>query len=106
MPIFIKDFSWHQTDTKIGLILQLKTIKSATQVDIFIAEKYLKVSHSPHFFEAFLPHKIDVDKSLAVVNSQSSTINFDLVKLVPNKQWAELSLPDLPLEVKKAKVCL
>ena len=60
MPIVIKEYSWHQTATKISIDLQ--DIKS-NNFDIFITEDYLKVSANPYIFEAFLPQKINVDLS-------------------------------------------
>ena len=60
MPIVIKKYNWHQTTSKISIDLQ---IASNNPSDIFITEDYLKVSSPPYLFEAFLPHKINVDLS-------------------------------------------
>ena len=60
MPIVIKEYSWHQTATKISI--DLPNIRS-NNFDIFITDDYLKVSANPYIFEAFLPQKIDVDLS-------------------------------------------
>ena len=60
MPIVIKKYNWHQTTSKISIDLP---IASNNPSDIFITEDYLKVSSPPYLFEAFLPHKINVDLS-------------------------------------------
>ena len=97
MPIIIKEYSWHQSAQKVSIDIPLK---NATNSDIFITESYLKVSAPPYIFEAFLPSKINVDRSHA--NKTNSQINFELTKL-DSELWTEVKLENLDLETTKLK---
>ena len=86
MPIIIKDFTWHQSLQKVSIDIPLKkTINS----DIFITEAYLKISAPPYIFEAFLPAKIDVDKSVA--HKTDTEIKFELTK-IEQENWENVQL--------------
>ena len=86
MPLVIKEYSWTQTPLRVSLEVPLT---STHNVDIFITEEYLKISALPYFFEAFLPQKIDVDKSCATKTETS--VRFELCKLLPQENWDCLS---------------
>lgn len=43
MPIFIKDFSWNQTEKLVIIQVSLKGV-CLKNIDIFTSDKYLKVS--------------------------------------------------------------
>jgi len=86
MPIIIKDFTWHQSSQKISIDIPLK---NANNADIFITESYLKISAPPSIFEAFLPAKIDVDKSVA--SKTDTQIKFELTK-VEQENWHNVQL--------------
>ena len=86
MPIIIKDFTWHQSLQKVSIDIPLKKTINA---DIFITEAYLKISAPPYIFEAFLPAKIDVDKSVA--HKTDTEIKFELTK-IEQENWENVQL--------------
>ena len=86
MPIIIKDFTWHQSSQKVSIDIPLK---KANNADIFITESYLKISAPPSIFEAFLPAKIDVDKSVA--SKTDTQIKFELTK-IEQENWPNVQI--------------
>ena len=63
MPIEIKEYTWHETDSSVFITLSLNGVYKY-KMDLFYSPEYLKVSYPPYFFEAFLPAKIWTDLSL------------------------------------------
>ena len=42
MPLFVKDYSWHETDAEVVLKLPLKGVKSS-KVDVTATNRFIKV---------------------------------------------------------------
>lgn len=88
MPIHVSDYTWHQTNEKIMLSLDLHQT-SPKNVDIVTTNSYLKVNFLPYIFEAFLCHLINVDQSTARI--LKGRIEFSLSKKI-HMHWNNLSL--------------
>ncbi|KAL4227531.1 Dynein assembly factor 4 [Mactra antiquata] len=86
MPLFVKDFSWEQTDKVVFITVPLKGVK-ASNVDIFSSEEYLKVSFPPYLFECFLYDTVEDTDSVAQVGN--GTVVFKVLKKEPGK-WPQL----------------
>ena len=63
MPIEIKEYTCHESDSSVFITLSLNGVYKY-KMDLFYSPEYLKVSYPPYFFEAFLPAKIWTDLSL------------------------------------------
>ncbi|XP_068219946.1 dynein axonemal assembly factor 4-like [Palaemon carinicauda] len=88
MPIHVSDYTWHQTDGKILLSLDLHHT-SPKNVDIVTTNSYLKVSFLPYIFEAYLCHMINVDRSTARI--ANGRLELDLAKKT-DALWSSLCL--------------
>jgi hypothetical protein len=58
MPVYVKDFSWHESDSSVFLSVPLRSIKPCN-TDVFATDEYLKIVFGPFIFEASLPATID-----------------------------------------------
>ena len=85
MPMVVKEYSWHQTSTKVSIDLPIKT----NNVDFFISEDYLKVNASPYIFEAFLPQKIIVESSHG--SKTKDSLKLELCKADSELTWDLIS---------------
>ena len=85
MPIVVKEYSWHQTSTKVSIDLPIKT----NNADFFISEDYLKVNASPYIFEAFLPQKINVESSHG--SKTEDSLKLELCKADIELKWDLIS---------------
>ena len=70
MPITIKEYTWHESESSVYITLPLHNL-SRNKVDILYTPKYLKVSYPPYMFEIFLPHKIWSDLSFEDLNEDA-----------------------------------
>ncbi|XP_030622706.1 dynein axonemal assembly factor 4 [Chanos chanos] len=68
MPLFVKDYTWTQTESTVYISIPLKGIKSGN-VDIFSSDEYLKVNFPPFLFEVFLYEPVDDDRSVAKIGN-------------------------------------
>ena len=116
MPIEIKEYSWHETESSVFITLPLNGIYKY-KFDLFYSPEYVKASYPPYFFEVFLPHKVWTDLNLADLKEESidtlcedngvkcllenNKIFLELSKL-KHKLWSQLSL-DLSKDTLKAK---
>jgi dyslexia susceptibility 1 candidate gene 1 protein len=58
MPVYVKDFSWHESDSSVFLSVPLKGVQPRS-TDVFATDEYLKIGFGPFIFEAFLPATVD-----------------------------------------------
>ncbi|XP_048723517.1 dynein axonemal assembly factor 4 isoform X1 [Caretta caretta] len=77
MPVWVRDYSWRQTDTAVFLSLPMRGVR-VTQANIFCTDQYLKVNVPPFLFEAILYAPIDDTSSTAKIRNE--TIFFTLYK--------------------------
>ncbi|XP_013812716.1 dynein axonemal assembly factor 4 [Apteryx mantelli] len=77
MPVWLRDYSWRQTDSAVYLSLPLRGVR-ATPANIFCTDQYLKVSIPPFLFEAILHAPIDDTNSTAKIGN--GVIFFTLYK--------------------------
>ncbi|XP_023216851.1 dynein assembly factor 4, axonemal-like [Centruroides sculpturatus] len=77
MPIFIKDVSWSETEGNISINVAFNNVNKKN-LSILSSSQYLKISHPPFFWEAFLKKAIDIKKCNAFVGDNA--ISFALVK--------------------------
>ena len=70
MPIEIKEYSWHETESSVFITLPLNGIYKY-KFDLFYSPEYVKVSYQPYFFEVFLPYKIWTDLNLDDLKEES-----------------------------------
>ncbi|XP_062440028.1 dynein axonemal assembly factor 4 isoform X2 [Rhea pennata] len=68
MPVWLRDYSWRQTDSAVYLSLPLRGAR-ATPANIFCTDRYLKVSIPPFLFEAVLYAPIDDTNSTAKIGN-------------------------------------
>ncbi|NXG31187.1 DAAF4 factor, partial [Dromaius novaehollandiae] len=68
MPLWLRDYSWRQTDAAVYLSLPLRGVR-ATPANIFCTDQYLKVSVPPFLFEAVLYAPIDDTNSTAKIGN-------------------------------------
>lgn len=87
MPLAVKDFTWSETSSEVGITVPLKGVK-ASKVDIFSTDQYLKVSFPPFLFEVALLHPVDDEKCSAKVGD--GAVTFRLVKKEVGL-WGKLS---------------
>lgn len=69
--LIVKDFKWSQTQDEIHIRVPLKNI-SKDNVDIVTHENFIKIHASPYYFEAFLLHNINEDRSLCQLMSDEA----------------------------------
>lgn len=96
MPIIIKDFEWKETETTITIKIPLRGVHSS-KVDIFYSKLYIKASFEQYFFEVFLLHPIDPDKSTCTFTDH---IVYELTKNEA-QIWSQLE-PELSRSEKNA----
>ncbi|KAM9125141.1 dynein axonemal assembly factor 4 isoform 3-T3 [Pangshura tecta] len=77
MPVWVRDYSWRQTDTAVFLSVPMRGVR-VTQANIFCTDQYLKVNVPPFLFEAILYAPVDDTSSTAKIRNE--TIFFTLYK--------------------------
>ncbi|XP_074925723.1 dynein axonemal assembly factor 4 isoform X2 [Chelonoidis abingdonii] len=77
MPVWVRDYSWRQTDTAVFLSVPMRSVR-VTQANIFCTDQYLKVNVPPFLFEAILYAPVDDTSSTAKIRNE--TIFFTLYK--------------------------
>uniref|UniRef100_A0A452HQR1 Dynein axonemal assembly factor 4 n=1 Tax=Gopherus agassizii TaxID=38772 RepID=A0A452HQR1_9SAUR len=77
MPVWVRDYSWRQTDTAVFLSVLMRGVR-VTQANIFCTDQYLKVNVPPFLFEAILYAPVDDTSSTAKIRNE--TIFFTLYK--------------------------
>ncbi|KAJ3300077.1 Dynein assembly factor 4, axonemal [Borealophlyctis nickersoniae] len=86
MPIYIKDYSWSETDDEVYVSVPLKGVR-ASKADVYSNDVYIKVNFPPYLFEIDLFAPIDADAAVA-------TVGDGYVKFVLPKQeavtWGQL----------------
>ncbi|XP_054288831.1 dynein axonemal assembly factor 4-like [Macrosteles quadrilineatus] len=77
MPIVLKNFSWNQSDSLVFIHVPLKGV-GLKNIDIFTADRYLKIHSPPHLFEICLWKPIvEAESSCSITNGEAI---FSLVK--------------------------
>ncbi|NXM09006.1 DAAF4 factor, partial [Tyrannus savana] len=94
MPLWLREFRWHQSPTAVFLSLPLRGAR-ATPANIFCSERYLKVSIPPFLFEVILYAPIDDTNSTAKIGN--GNIFFTLYKKEP-AMWDSLTLENADKE--------
>ena len=87
MPITVKDYTWRETETEVGITLPLKGVKSS-KADIFSTDQYIKVNYPPYLFEVHLYAQVVEEQCTAKVGN--GVIEFRLIKKEP-RLWGQLS---------------
>ncbi|XJO77113.1 hypothetical protein BDV3_001741 [Batrachochytrium dendrobatidis] len=80
MPIVVKDYSVSQNDTELFISVPLSGT-SASKVDVYCNDVYIKINFPPFFFELDLESTIDSQASIASVGN--GMVVFTLVKTHP-----------------------
>ncbi|KAJ8323797.1 hypothetical protein O5D80_007682 [Batrachochytrium dendrobatidis] len=80
MPIVVKDYSVSQNDTELFISVPLSGT-SASKVDVYCNDVYIKINFPPFFFELDLENTIDSQASIASVGN--GMVVFTLVKTHP-----------------------
>uniref|UniRef100_A0AAY4EJ75 Dynein axonemal assembly factor 4 n=1 Tax=Denticeps clupeoides TaxID=299321 RepID=A0AAY4EJ75_9TELE len=88
MPVIVQDYKWEQTDSAVFVSVPLKGM-SASQVDVFSTDEYLKVRFPPFLFEAFLFAPVEDDKSTATI--KKGEMLFTLQKR-SKEMWSHLTV--------------
>uniref|UniRef100_A0A8C8VFQ8 Dynein axonemal assembly factor 4 n=1 Tax=Pelusios castaneus TaxID=367368 RepID=A0A8C8VFQ8_9SAUR len=97
MPLWVRDYSWRQTDSAVFLSLPMRGVR-VTQANIFCTEQYLKVNVPPFLFEAILYAPIDDTSSTAKIRNE--TIFFTLYKKEA-AMWESLVMENADKEKKQ-----
>ncbi|XP_006276929.1 dynein axonemal assembly factor 4 [Alligator mississippiensis] len=77
MPVWLRDYSWRQTDAAVYVSLSLRGVRVAP-ANIFCTDQYLKVNVPPFLFEAILYAPIDDTSSTAKI--ENGSVFFTLYK--------------------------
>ncbi|GBP08756.1 Dynein assembly factor 4, axonemal [Eumeta japonica] len=77
MSIFVKDYTWNQTEKWIHIRVPLRAV-SHDKVDLFTSDSYVKAHFSPFLFEVFLLHDVNIDESKCLI--KDDLIVLDLAK--------------------------
>uniref|UniRef100_A0AAY4EIC5 Dynein axonemal assembly factor 4 n=1 Tax=Denticeps clupeoides TaxID=299321 RepID=A0AAY4EIC5_9TELE len=99
MPVIVQDYKWEQTDSAVFVSVPLKGM-SASQVDVFSTDEYLKVRFPPFLFEAFLFAPVEDDKSTATI--KKGEMLFTLQKRSKEMWTDKETLKDLRLRAIQA----
>uniref|UniRef100_A0AAY4EJ70 Dynein axonemal assembly factor 4 n=1 Tax=Denticeps clupeoides TaxID=299321 RepID=A0AAY4EJ70_9TELE len=97
MPVIVQDYKWEQTDSAVFVSVPLKGM-SASQVDVFSTDEYLKVRFPPFLFEAFLFAPVEDDKSTATI--KKGEMLFTLQKR-SKEMWSHLTVKHADKETLK-----
>ena len=87
MPIIIKEWIWHQTPTTFNLSITCPIFFATKKVDIFLSDKYLKVSHPPYILELFFEFGVKVSDTRCLI--QGTSIDFEFFK-EEEKLWSDV----------------
>lgn len=91
MPVLIKDFSWSQTRGLVSIIIPLKAGVPRSDVDLFLAREYFKLSHPvSHVLELFLLHAVEPSIQKVEFVDGGKSVCVDLKKLEVGKEWTHL----------------